>query len=418
MIGRRTFFRMARGLVGLLAALAVACGPQPGAPAQPEAPKPPIRVGASVSLTGRYQVEGRMTQQGYELAVEMLNAKGGVNGHRFELVIYDNQSDAATTTSLYRKLIFEDKVDFLLGPYGTPLTRPVVPLVEQAQMPMVTTEAAGTEIWRGQNLRWSTQLMTPVERYNVGLIELAKRLAVKAVAYVYANTPSTVQGAETDRGLLAQAGVNLVLFERYEPDQVDFNVLASKAKATNAELFVMNGYFQDAVNLTKAMSAVGYRPRYKYLGFTVVTEDYLKSVGDLAHCVMGSANWLPTLKSKGFIATNEEFVSRFRAKYGTEPDYRAATAFGGVELLAEAIKASLDRTGKIDKAFVRDYIFRTKTATVFGPYEVVAEGLDAGMQVGAGSYTIQWQKDPRTGSMKLEVLWPDQYATVKEPCTA
>ncbi|MER3450682.1 MAG: amino acid ABC transporter substrate-binding protein, partial [Chloroflexota bacterium] len=102
--------------------------PQPGAPAQPEAPKPPIRVGASVSLTGRYQVEGRMTQQGYELAVEMLNAKGGVNGHRFELVTYDNQSDAATTTSLYRKLIFEDKVDFLLGPYGTPLTRPVAPL--------------------------------------------------------------------------------------------------------------------------------------------------------------------------------------------------------------------------------------------------------------------------------------------------
>ncbi|MER3450680.1 MAG: hypothetical protein C4315_13265, partial [Chloroflexota bacterium] len=86
--------------------------------------------------------------------------------------------------------------------------------------------------------------------------------------------------------------------------------------------------------------------------------------------------------------------------------------------LAEAIKASLDRTGKVDKAFVRDYIFNTKTATVFGPYEVVAWGADAGMQVGAGSYTIQWQKEPRTGSMKLEVLWPEQYATVKEPCTA
>ncbi len=414
---RGRLFAIARGLVLLLAAAAAACGPQPGAPVPQEAPKPPIRVGASVSLTGRYQVEGRMTQQGYELAVEMLNARGGVNGHRFELIIYDNQSDAATTTSLYRKLIFEDKVDFLLGPYGTPLTRPVVPLVEQAQIPMVTTEAAGTEIWRGQNLRWSTQLMTPVERYNVGLVELAKRLGVKSVAYVYANTPSTVQGAETDRGLLTQAGISLVLFERYEPDQVDFNVLASKAKATNADLFVLNGYFQDAVNLTKAMSAVGYQPRYKYLGFTVVTEDYIKSVADLAYCVMGSANWLPTLKTKGFIATNEEFVSRFRAKYNSQPDYRAATAFGGVELLAEAIKASLDKAGKIDRNYVRDYVFKTKAATVFGPYEVVPEGPDAGMQVGAGSYTIQWQKDPRTGTMKLEVLWPDQYATVKEPCT-
>ncbi|MER3450681.1 MAG: hypothetical protein C4315_13270, partial [Chloroflexota bacterium] len=113
-----------------------------------------------------------------------------------------------------------------------------------------------------------------------GLVELAKRLGIKSVAYVYANTPALVQGAETDRGLLTQAGISLVLFERYEPDQVDFNVLASKAKATNADLFVMNGYFQDAVNLTKAMSAVGYQPRYKYLGFTVVTEDYIKSVGD------------------------------------------------------------------------------------------------------------------------------------------
>lgn len=359
-----------------------------------------------------------MTLRGYQLAVEMLNQKGGVEGRKFKLVVYDNQSDPGVTTRLYRKLIYEDQADFLLGPYSSTLTRPATPLAEQAEIPMVTTESADVGIWKGQNLRWVTQLLTPLERYNDGLHALAQQRGVDKIAYAYVNEVAPVATAKVDREKFRNNGIEVPLFERYQPEQVDFESLASKAKNTGADFFVLNGYFQDAASMAKALNAVGYHPELKWLGFTVVTSDFVDSAGDLAYCISGSSNWLPALETKGFIANNEEFVGGFKEKYGTDPDYRGAAAFGGVELLAEAMKASLDQKGEIDKKLVRDHIFTAQTQTVFGPYQVVAEGADAGMQTAASSVAIQWQEDPKTGEPTLEVLWPDEQATVQRPCRA
>ena len=101
--------------VALLAALAWADAP--GAEAQP-----PIRIGATLSQTGAYAVQGRNQLRGYQLCVKHMNDKGGALERKLELVVYDDGSDPATAVRLYEKLITQNKVDLVLGPFSSPIT--------------------------------------------------------------------------------------------------------------------------------------------------------------------------------------------------------------------------------------------------------------------------------------------------------
>src|SRR5690349_5122645 len=118
----RTFSSLI-ALVTLL--VAVACAKPAAAPtgsssAPGAAQTGPIRIGASISLTGKDSRSGKELQNGYKLWEEQANAKGGVLGRQVEFVIYDDQSDPETSAKLYEKLISEDKVDLIIGPYSSP----------------------------------------------------------------------------------------------------------------------------------------------------------------------------------------------------------------------------------------------------------------------------------------------------------
>jgi branched-chain amino acid transport system substrate-binding protein len=110
--------------------------------------EPPIRIGASLSLTGAYAALGQNQQRGYQLCIKHTNEKGGALGRKLELVVEDDRSDAATAIRIYEKLITQDKVDLVLGPYGTPMTEPVADVTEKYKMPMVAPMAATTSIFK------------------------------------------------------------------------------------------------------------------------------------------------------------------------------------------------------------------------------------------------------------------------------
>ncbi len=93
--------------------------------AMPAVAQGPIRLGASLSLTGTYAQPGRFQHEGYQLCQKDLNAKGGLLGRKVEFVVYDDKSDPATGVRLYEKLITEDKVDAVMGPYSSPITEAV-----------------------------------------------------------------------------------------------------------------------------------------------------------------------------------------------------------------------------------------------------------------------------------------------------
>ena len=108
----------------------------------------PIKIGASMSVTGTYAKPGSYQKEGYDVCIDELNAKGGLLGRKVELVIYDDQSQPATAVKLYEKLITEDKVDAVMGPYSSPITEAVANVTEKYKKVMVSPLAATTSIFR------------------------------------------------------------------------------------------------------------------------------------------------------------------------------------------------------------------------------------------------------------------------------
>ena len=127
--------------VALLAALAWAVAPVAQA-------QPPILIGASASKTGTYAAQAQDQLRGYQLCVKHTNEKGGVLERKLELVVEDNHSNSATAIRFYERLITQEKVDLVLGPYSSAITEPVANVTEKYRMPMVAPAASATSIFK------------------------------------------------------------------------------------------------------------------------------------------------------------------------------------------------------------------------------------------------------------------------------
>src|SRR5438046_10192103 len=148
----------------LVAALTLAAGSVVPATAQG-----PLRIGASLSLTGTYAKLGKNQHEGYQLCEKDLNAKGGLLGRKVQFVVYDDQSMPATAVRLYEKLITEDKVDGVMGPYSSPVTEAAANVTEKYKKVMVSPLAATTSIFR-KGRKYIFMVLSPAEVYLEGLL--------------------------------------------------------------------------------------------------------------------------------------------------------------------------------------------------------------------------------------------------------
>src|SRR4030095_11814488 len=149
------------GFVVMLMGVLILGGP-------PSLAQQPIRVGVSLSLTGKqYSVQGGDGREGYLLCQKHGNAHGGVLGRPLQFVIYDDASDEKTAAQLYEKLITEDKVDAVLGPYGSAITDAVADVTEKHHKLMIAPMAATTSIWE-KGRRYLIMMLAPVEGISEG----------------------------------------------------------------------------------------------------------------------------------------------------------------------------------------------------------------------------------------------------------
>ena len=381
--------------------------PAANAEAEPCTTRPePVRLAATVSLSGAFGVDGRLAATGYELAVEMLQEAGGIDGRPVHLLIVDDSSSATRAAAIYNEFVSGDSVDALLGPYSSTVSNAVVQVAEAAGWPLVAPLAAASEIWTGQGREWSVQTQNTAHNFLAGAVEMAADTGLSTVALVHYDAQFTNAAAEGVRAAVEAEGMTLVL-DRSFSDGADYDALAAAAAASGADLLIGGGYIPHSTALTRAVGASAYTPRLMSWALGPSEIDFPDRVGaDAARCVVGYAGWWPTLNYSGAIADNETFVDGYKAAYGSEPGQYAAAAFAGVELLAEALASSIAGTGDIDHVAVRDHLFQASTQTVFSDYRVAPLGdPDAGMQRAATGLQVQWQDDGQ-GGLALRVVHP------------
>src|SRR5580765_4892202 len=147
----------------------------------------PIKIGASLSLTGSYAKPGTYQKEGYEVCADELNAKGGLLGRKVEFVMYDDQSSTQTAQRLYEKLITEDKVDAVMGPYSSGITESVAGISEKYKKVLVSPLAATTSIFR-QGRKYIFMVISPAEVYLEGLVDMAAKRGLKTIAVINEDT--------------------------------------------------------------------------------------------------------------------------------------------------------------------------------------------------------------------------------------
>ena len=367
----------------------------PALPAASAAPEGSIRIGASLSLTGAYAALGQNTQRGYQLCAKQMNEKGGVLGRKIEFVFYDDQSDPATGVRLYEKLVTQDKVDALIGPYSSPITEAVANVNEKYKMPLLAPAASTTSIFK-KGRKYIFMVTSPAEVYFEGLIDLALRNGLKTVALINEDTlfpKTTVQGTVE---LAKTKGLRVVFVEAYPKGNTDFSAILTKVRAANPDVFGASTYFDDAVAITRQMKELNVNP--KMYGVTVGGDlpKFHELLGKNAEFVYGATQWEPELPYPGA----REFAEAYRKEVpGADLSYHSAAGYGGCQIVVEAIK----RTGSLDGEKLRSALLSLETTTVYGAYKVDQDGF----QIAHKMVMFQWQDG------KKAIVWPDQMAAAK-----
>ncbi len=342
----------------------------------------PIRVGVTASLTGAYAVPGSDLLEGLKMWAHDVNARGALLGHEVEIVYYDDQSDPDISARLYERLISDDKVDLLIGPYSSDVTLVASNVAEAHGLPMVSPSASATDIW-SRGYRNIFQVATPADRYMDLLIESASNAGLTTIALAYAGSDFPRGVARGVRTRAAAAGMKLIFDEEYPEDSVDFSDLVRRLKASNPDLVIGGTYLEDSIALVREAKRQNFSP--KALAFTVgpALVEFGNTLGPDADGILGVVGWMRS----GRVPMAYDFSFRYKGITGRNAGVHAAYGYAAGQVLEAAVRLA----GSTDSDAVRTQLREMKFGSLMGRYRVE----DSGRQLEKETFVMQWQDGHR-----------------------
>ncbi|MBU2621529.1 MAG: amino acid ABC transporter substrate-binding protein [Proteobacteria bacterium] len=354
----------------------------------------PVRIGATVSLEGKYSEPSAMIQGGYKLWESQVNQRGGLLGRPVQLVLYDDKSDEKLVRQFYEKLIKEDKVDLIFSPYGTPLTLVASEVSEKHGYVMLAGGASGETIWaRGYKNVFG--MYATADRYFIGLLDLMARNGLKSVAVLYENSSFNIDVAAGIDSWAKRFGLKVVFSKGYKSGKTDLPGLLSEARAVNPDGIMLSAYPADGYLLLHLMEEAKYRP--KVVGITIAPSypDFQKIAGNMAEGVFGPSQWEPDERIP-FPGT-KNFISDYKSFTDILPSYHAGSSYASCQIIEKAII----KNNSFDQKKIRDFISSLDTVTVIGRFKVD----HTGKQIGHNPILIQWQNG------KKHIVYPTKMQT-------
>jgi branched-chain amino acid transport system substrate-binding protein len=353
-------------------------------------------VGGAISQTGRYAEPAGRQVNSIKLWVDEVNARGGLLGHKVRLILLDDKSDTQSAIKLYEKLITEDKVDLVLGPYSSGITEAVANVTERYKMPFVAYGASSSPIWE-KGRRYIFNIVAVAEDYQKGAVHLAKQIGVKKAAVIGEDSLFPRQSGKGAKDWAKQLGIDIVVEENYPQKQTDFTALLQKIKGAGAEAIFSNSYFADAAAQLRQLREQNIN--LKLFSSTVGPglPNFPEQLGNTAEYVLGFSQWEPLpkiLKLPGM----DEYIAAYEKRFNEKPNYHAGGAYGALQVTEAALK----KVGAFDDEKLREALAEIEVQTIFGRYKVDAKGMNSheGM-------TFQILKGQR------RVVFPDKWAETK-----
>ncbi len=328
-----------------------------------------VVMGGTVSQTGRYVEPAGRIHNGQKLYVEELNAGGGLLGHKVELKIYDDKSDRRTAIELYQKLITEDKVDLVLGPYSSTLADAVANIMERYKRPFIPPGASSPVIWqRGRKYVFSNPIVIAQDRQK-GALHLAAQIGVKRIAVIGEGSLFPRQATEGVLEWAKKLGLKVVLVESYRKGQTDFIAVLKRIEKSGAEAIFSNGYYNDTVAQLRQLRELDINVKMFAATVGPALPKFVEELGSMAEYVVGNSQWepRPILGHPGI----KEFIGNYERRFGKTPNYHAAGGYSALQIFAAAVK----RAGRFDPEKVREALASIEVQAIRGRWKANEQGL-------------------------------------------
>ena len=302
-----------------------------------------IKIGAAEALTGPAAKYGVAIKNGFTLAVDEINAKGGVNGNKIALIVEDEQGKKEEAITVFKKLIFQDKVVMLFGPTLSNSAFAADPIANAAKIVAFGTSntadgitAIGPHIFR--NSVMESDVLPVTTRAAI------KHFNLKKVAVIYGNDDAfTKNGYDVFKSTLEAQKIQVTDTETYAKGDVDFKAQLTKIKATNPDAIVCSCLAEEAANIILQTRTLGMKQ--PFVGGNGFNSPKLFEIAKDAadNTIMGSP-W----SADNTAPANKAFMAAYKAKFNADPDQFAAQAYDAMHIAAEALKKA-KLTGNLEK---------------------------------------------------------------------
>jgi branched-chain amino acid transport system substrate-binding protein len=325
------------------------------------------KIGVITSLTGSLAAFGEAHKNGYAIALDEINAKGGVLGKKIELDFYDDQSKPDQAVQGVSKLVDQDNVPLLLGSYSSESTKAIIGAVTQRETPLIIPTATADNVMDSKS-PWVFRICAGANDYAKTTIAFLKANgAPKTIAIVYENTNFGQSNMKAMQAAAKEAGMNVVAVESYEAKSPDYKAVLQRVKQANPDVIYYCSYLLDATTLMRQTREVDLNPKYftsAGTGFAAAEFPTDKGAGKNAEYTFSVSQWLPSAKWAG----SKEFDAEYFKRYKSHPQYHAMQAYAALKTAVAAI----NQAKSLEPAKIRDAIKNLDlTSTPFGPIKFV-----------------------------------------------
>lgn len=374
-------------LLALITVLMLAaCRPQSAVPSVTAQDQSPIRIGASLPLTGRMSGPGTASNQGYEVWAAIVNESGGILGRQVQFTIVDNSSDVDTAVADYEKLISVDKVDLVVGPFSSLLVIPTSEVAAKYGYAFVEPAGGAPEVFnRGlSNVFFAqpAQGARQADPFALYILGLPVEQRPKTFATVSLDDPFALGVIDRLKGLLTNGGLKLVFETTYPEGTNDFSDIAEQVASIDPDLIIGGTQLDDGIGQIQAYRAADYQPRIAYFtSAPSLPEPFRGALGSATEGIFSSISWFP--ESNEY--QNSVFVTKYNEMFGgsmADIPEDAANAFTVGQVLQQAI----ENIGAVDNAALIEELHQGSYKTIVGPLNFDDTGAPQGTFM-----LLQWQ---------------------------
>ncbi|MCC7104089.1 MAG: ABC transporter substrate-binding protein [Chloroflexi bacterium] len=342
-----------------------------------------IQIGVVAPQSGGTSAYGLSLVNGLKLAQEEINAAGGPNGRKIDLVIYDSQSTPTTAASLTQKLVFQDKVPLVIGSASSLETLAMMEITENNKIPLYVPSSASPKVTnQGYKWVWRQSLPDNVTAVAMGNY-IAKNLGWKRVAALYENTDYGKPPVEIASDTLKKQGIEVLNLEAFNVGDTDLSAQLLRIRDAKPDGVIMWAHYQEGALALKTIQQLG-------LNLKVISNQGLVYPAFLELLPSGVGEGMMAVTQ--FVWTNpdpklQEYVKKFKAKYGSDPDVTALDAYDGLSVVAEAIK----KAGGTDAAKLQEAFRTIKYDGVGGPisYDQNGQAVRSALAVQIEKHTFK-----------------------------